>query len=718
MCSACYELTRPKITCAECGRTGQRPAKHLPDGVLCSRCWGWRKAVACSTCGQVKPRANGGDAPPLCAACWTAARPPITCSACGRTRPPGGTTAGGQPLCSRCADRRRAPVTCARCGQLKPPHERVPDGEGHLCGPCAARQRPGEKCGGCGRTAAVVERASDGTARCHRCWNAARLETCSDCGKQRRPAYRLPDQSALCKSCGRRRGPREPCGTCDATGWHETRDESGARMCAACWKARRLPCSRCGTDTFAALRYLAGPVCADCVDESLARPRACSRCGASRPDVATPGTQACCPECADLRFDYQCTACGQFTRPLRRGRCARCQITAELATRVPGGIPDAFADLLHDRLWDDPERGIRWLRNSATARILLPLLAEPEITHETLDFLAGPGGKKAAARLRWTLVTAGILPDKDPSLDHYHQRVAELLAHVPAGSLMAVRRYARWAVTRPLHERVLAGEVPTTDLTQWPLARIRTAAQFTASLDRAGRSLATATQSHLDAWTAELPSTAPLLRGFVIWAASHGYMAAGLEVPWQPSREERRGLDDEDRIALAARLLRDQDKEPRDCLGAVLILLFGQSAARLARLRASAVSRDDDGRVYLALGETPVRLREPLAHLAVTVAGRARRAGSPWLFPGESGPMSSDQFRRRLTRVGVTNVLPARNSARASLAVDVPPALLADQLGLSIDAAVAWSKAVGAARADYAGLRNSRRVPARHDGEQ
>jgi hypothetical protein len=193
--------------------------------------------------------------------------------------------------------------------------------------------------------------------------------------------------------------------------------------------------------------------------------------------------------------------------------------------------------------------------------------------------------------------------------------------------------------------------------------------------------------------------------------------AAGLEVPWQPSREERRAIDDEDRIALAGRLLRDQDKEPRDRLGAVLVLLFGQSAARLARLRADAVSHDD-GRVYLALGETPVRLREPLAHLAITVADSARRSGSLWLFPGESGPISSDQFRRRLARAGVGNVLSARNSARASLAADVPPALLADKLGLSIDATVAWSKAVGAARADYAGLRNSRRAPARHGGER
>jgi hypothetical protein len=68
--------------------------------------------------------------------------------------------------------------------------------------------------------------------------------------------------------------------------------------------------------------------------------------------------------------------------------------------------------------------------------------------------------------------------------------------------------------------------------------------------------------------------------------------------------------------------------------------------------------------------------------------------------------MSSDHFRDRLATVGVTSVLMARNSARAAFAADVPPALLADKLGLSISAAVEWSKAVAAARADYAGLRN------------
>jgi hypothetical protein len=58
-----------------------------------------------------------------------------------------------------------------------------------------------------------------------------------------------------------------------------------------------------------------------------------------------------------------------------------------------------------------------------------------------------------------------------------------------------------------------------------------------------------------------------------------------------------------------------------------------------------------------------------------------------------------------LATVGLACVLPGRNAALAARAAEVPPALLADKLGLSMSAAVMWSKAVGAARADYAGLR-------------
>ena len=719
MCSRCYELTRPKITCLDCGQE-RRPSKHLPEGVLCARCWGWRNAVACSRCGNVKPRANALSADPLCPACWTAARPHITCSSCGRTRPPGGVTSEGEPLCKRCTVRRRAPVTCARCQQLRPPHQRAPGGDGYLCGTCAASNRAGEVCGGCGRTAPVVERANDGSARCARCWAKAHRKACAGCGRLRLPGYRLPDGSPLCRACGRRRGTQEPCGTCGRAGWWDTKSGDGSRLCLACWRSQRRPCSLCGTVTLVALRWPEGPVCADCVDAALAAPQTCLRCGNNRPNVAAAGQGPCCPACADLRFDYQCAGCGRFTRPLRHGRCARCRLVAEIAAAAPGGVPASLTEFVDEALLSDPVRGVRRFQASAAAPVLRALLAGTSATHQTVDQALQDSGRgatpgapgpprvadhtMAVERFRSDLVAAGVLPPREPALHRYHQRVTELIAAVPSPGQLVVRRYARWAVTRPLQGRLLDGATLTAGLTRWPLTRVRVAAQFTAAVIGRG-SLAAVTQSVLDAWVSELPSTGRALRAFVQWSAAHGYMARSLEVPWRASREDRRGMNDEDRITLAGRLLRAETTDPPARLGAVLILLFGQKSSRLVLLKTGDVSVDEDGRVFLALGQAALRLREPLAQLALQVADTAHAAGSPWLFPGMNGPLSSDRFRERLAAVGLPRVLPARNAALATLASEVPPALLADKLGLSLSAAVMWSKAVGAARADYAGLR-------------
>ena len=67
--------------------------------------------------------------------------------------------------------------------------------------------------------------------------------------------------------------------------------------------------------------------------------------------------------------------------------------------------------------------------------------------------------------------------------------------------------------------------------------------------------------------------------------------------------------------------------------------------------------------------------------------------------------MSASRLRQRLGQLGLTRAVEARNGALGSLAAQMPPALIADQLGLSLAAAARWSKAVGAARSDYVALR-------------
>lgn len=82
----------------------------------------------------------------------------------------------------------------------------------------------------------------------------------------------------------------------------------------------------------------------------------------------------------------------------------------------------------------------------------------------------------------------------------------------------------------------------------------------------------------------------------------------------------------------------------------MLVLLFGQLVTRLCLLKRTAVTVGDDGRISMALSDTPLRLREPLAGLALLVADCARDQGSDWLFPSSQGnrPLSASRLRERL----------------------------------------------------------------------
>jgi hypothetical protein len=142
------------------------------------------------------------------------------------------------------------------------------------------------------------------------------------------------------------------------------------------------------------------------------------------------------------------------------------------------------------------------------------------------------------------LVVAGLVPPQKPSLDRYHRRIDEMIASVPEQARLVVRRYVRWAVTRPLQQKVDTGATVTPQLVDWPLERARVACQFTSAVAAGGARLGTISQSQLDAWVAELPSHRPALRAFVRWAVGHDYMPAGLDVSAASSREPRAAMDD------------------------------------------------------------------------------------------------------------------------------------------------------------------------------
>jgi hypothetical protein len=150
----------------------------------------------------------------------------------------------------------------------------------------------------------------------------------------------------------------------------------------------------------------------------------------------------------------------------------------------------------------------------------------------------------------------------------------------------------------------------------------------------------------------------------------------------------------------------------------LLVLLYAQSLVDVARLTAEDV--DDDGtEVKLTVGAEPIVLPEPLAglmrDLVATRHGHATigRPGTvPWLFPGgrPGQPLGGERLAGRLRNIGL-HPREDRATALFTLAAEVPAAVVARMLGISLHTAVDWQQAASGDWMAYA-ADVSRRKPA------
>jgi hypothetical protein len=107
---------------------------------------------------------------------------------------------------------------------------------------------------------------------------------------------------------------------------------------------------------------------------------------------------------------------------------------------------------------------------------------------------------------------------------------------------------------------------------------------------------------------------------------------------------------------------------------------------------------DDD--VRISFGRTPIRLSEPVDELARTVVAKRKghatigaTAASRWLFPGgqPGRPISTERLKLRINRLDIRPNL-ARSTALFQLATEIPAAILAGTLGISVNSAVRWQQ--------------------------
>ena len=217
-----------------------------------------------------------------------------------------------------------------------------------------------------------------------------------------------------------------------------------------------------------------------------------------------------------------------------------------------------------------------------------------------------------------------------------------------------MQAYATWQVMRRLRASAAAAARPRTP-TAHARNNIRAAASLLAWLRGRGTTLAACGQADIDQWLRTGPS-ACLARDFLTWAASRGHCRR-LTIP-APPRATGPAISQDQRWALAARLLHDTALDPTDRVAGCLLLLYGQPLSRIAAMTTSQVTRRD-GETFIRLGRHDVPVPGPLASAVLQLIsdGRSYRGvGSPpattWLFPGHlpGRPITPARLGERLRR--------------------------------------------------------------------
>lgn len=605
-------------------------------------------------------------------------------------------------------------------------------------------------CDDCGRRQARKVRSGD-DGLCSMCCARASKQTCSSCGVSRRLATRDRENGAVCYVCvrGLRRRQRlddlseqiatvltDAVGRLCATKVTAVIERTAPTVFA---RAGLVQCLRDGpalnvsahrtvvvARLLAALRAegatIPGAICADCDEPadplrifgSVVR---CLLCDRRRDNHRVRGSgppRARCVQCGNdprsgLTDDHRCRQC----RRRAEHHCGRCQQTTGLARHHDGWIcqhcdlderlgpfdqmPTTLAPIRAAILAaNNPKIVHRWLRNSTAGQLLERLAGgEVPLTHNTLNDV---DDDRSIRHLRALLVASGALPDEDRQLERLerffdHQLNTRI---TDPADRKVVRAWLKWQVLARLRKRADSGESMAHSANN-SRGALRSVIELLDQLADHDRNLQTATQADLDCWFAHPGANRWLARPFLIWARQRHHLSRQIRLPPTPAQAPRPTVDDPGRWDIARQLVADDTLAIDDRVAAALVVLYGQPLSRIVRLAITDVLHGPDGTVALNVDGHPMPIHEPFATLIAKLPTRRTNGvtdqiASSWLFPGGHAgkAISSVALGQRLRAIGIEPCI-MRNSARAQLVTEIPPAVLGKLIGINPGTASRWA---------------------------
>jgi len=343
-----------------------------------------------------------------------------------------------------------------------------------------------------------------------------------------------------------------------------------------------------------------------------------------------------------------------------------------------------------------------WLSRGSTAAHLETLArGRATIDHSGVDSL--PAGKEVEY-LRQLLMGAGIIERRDTQLGNFERWSSRFLEAIDdPGHQRLLRTYLGWRHHRDLSARAENSPLPYSSVA---VCRDRANAglRWLRWLADRGSSVSTVNQTDLDAWfaTAANPRVAD---DFIRWAERHS-QCPKLNFPKHSAASPVPGAESERRRLLDA-LLGDESMNVRERIAGCLVLGLAQSVTRICDLTIGDVEVRD-GEIFLALGEDPVPLPEPVGALLAKLIGSRPMSGarskpdSGWLFPGNfpGSHLSGRALSRQLSGLGVFRT--GRQAALARLVGTLPSPLVAGSLGYHPNTVATRARSLGTDWAAYA----------------
>ncbi|RMH80560.1 MAG: hypothetical protein D6683_04985 [Actinomyces sp.] len=356
---------------------------------------------------------------------------------------------------------------------------------------------------------------------------------------------------------------------------------------------------------------------------------------------------------------------------------------------------------------DNPTRVRRWLRASTAGHVLAGLAdGTIALTHDALDTHAD--GDRGIDYLRALLVASGALPAEDRTIHRFEDFARHQMdAVTDAGDRTALAGWLRWQILPRLRLRAESGK-PMAYSANNARRAFRQASHLLAALADRDRNLKTCRQTDIDDWFSTSGHSVWQVRPFLTWAMTRGHVSAGVSIPATPPRTLRPVLDDAARWIMARQLVTDTTLNDADRVAGALLVLYGQPLTRIAAITTGDIHHSSDGTTIVELGGHPVPLHEPFVTLICQLPHRDTQGMSDqldrtgWLFPGRHADrhISPNALGVRLRRIGIEARL-MRNSARAQLATEIPPALLGEILGVNATTATRWAALTAGNWTDY-----------------